>query len=118
MVLPWSSPPTETLVNTQEIDLKTWIGRRETVVDAFGPTPVRALAATLDHPAALISPGTPLPPLWHWLYFLPMHRQFWRGLDAEFDRIALDAQDLHDDATVDDDAFVEFAGEDEHEIYG
>ena len=86
MVLPWSSPPTETLVNTQEIDLKTWIGRRETVVDAFGPTPVRALAATLDHPAALVSPGTPLPPLWHWLYFLPMHRQSDIGPDGHAKR--------------------------------
>ena len=27
-------------------------------------------------------PGTPLPPLWHWLYFLPMHRQSDIGPDG------------------------------------
>jgi 3-methylfumaryl-CoA hydratase len=41
-----------------------------------------ALAATLDHPAAPVPPGTPLPPLWHWLYFLPLHRQSEIGPDG------------------------------------
>ena len=49
---------------------------------ASGPTPVVALTATLDHPAAEVSAGTPLPPLWHWLYFLPMHRQSEIGADG------------------------------------
>jgi 3-methylfumaryl-CoA hydratase len=56
-------------------ELGAWIGRSETVHDTVGPTPVVALTATLDHPAGAVPAGTALPPLWHWLYFLPMHRQ-------------------------------------------
>ena len=55
-------------------DLAAWVGRSETVHDTLGPTPVAALAATLDHPAAPVPVGAVLPPLWHWLYFLPLHR--------------------------------------------
>jgi 3-methylfumaryl-CoA hydratase len=43
---------------------------------------VKALAATLDHPAAPVADGTALPPLWHWLYFLPIHRQSEIGPDG------------------------------------
>jgi len=63
-------------------DLTAWIGRSETVHDTIGPTPVIALTATLDHPATPVEAGTPLPPLWHWLYFLPMHRQSEIGPDG------------------------------------
>ena len=63
-------------------DLTAWIGRSETVHDTLGPTPVLALAATLDHPATAVTSGTPLPPLWHWLYFLPLHRQSEIGPDG------------------------------------
>ncbi len=63
-------------------ELRAWIGRSETVVDSVGPTPVVALTATLDHPAVAVPVGTPLPPLWHWLYFLPMHRQSDIGADG------------------------------------
>jgi len=63
-------------------DLGAWIGRSETLRDTIGPTPVAALAATLDHPAAPVPPGTPLPPLWHWLYFLPLHRHSELGPDG------------------------------------
>jgi 3-methylfumaryl-CoA hydratase len=63
-------------------ELSAWIGRQETVADTVGPTPVRALAATLDHPAAAVPAGIALPPLWHWLYFLPMHRQSDIGADG------------------------------------
>ena len=55
-------------------DLTAWVGRSETVHDTLGLTPVTALAATLDHPAAPVQTGDVLPPLWHWLYFLPLHR--------------------------------------------
>jgi 3-methylfumaryl-CoA hydratase len=43
---------------------------------------VAALAATLDHPAAPLATGTPLPPLWHWLYFLPLRRASEIGPDG------------------------------------
>lgn len=62
--------------------LTDWIGRSETVHDTVTPTPVKALAATLDHPAAAVPAGTPLPPLWHWLYFLPLHRASEIGADG------------------------------------
>ena len=67
-------------------ELRDWIGRSETVDDQIGPTPVRALAATLDHPAAPVPAGTPLPPLWHWLYFLPLHRGSEIGPDGHAKR--------------------------------
>ena len=67
-------------------DPTTWIGRSETLHDTLGPTPVLALAATLDHPAPPVTPGTPLPPLWHWLYFLPLHRQSEIGPDGHAKR--------------------------------
>ena len=67
-------------------DITAWIGRSETLHDTIGPTPVVALTATLDHPAAPVATGTALPPLWHWLYFLPMHRQSEIGPDGHAKR--------------------------------
>ena len=67
-------------------DLASWIGRSETLVDTIVATPVVALTATLDHPATAVTDGTPLPPLWHWLYFLPMHRQSEIGADGHAKR--------------------------------
>jgi 3-methylfumaryl-CoA hydratase len=69
-------------MSTQQDDLRSWMGRSETVQDAIYPTPVVALTATLDHLAAPVPAGTALPPLWHWLYFLPMHRQSEIGADG------------------------------------
>jgi 3-methylfumaryl-CoA hydratase len=63
-------------------DLTAWIGRSETLHDTIGPTPLIALNATLDHAPMDVAPGTPLPPLWHWLYFLPRHRQSEIGPDG------------------------------------
>lgn len=63
-------------------DLRAWIGRSETAHDLIGATPVKALNATLDHPSMPVQAGTPLPPLWHWLYFLPLHRQSEIGPDG------------------------------------
>ena len=63
-------------------DLRAWVGRSETVPDRIGATPVDALNATLDHEAARAADGDALPPLWHWLYFLPLHRQSEIGPDG------------------------------------
>jgi len=63
-------------------DLQSWIGRTEVRIDTVGPTPVAALAATLDHASTEVPPGTPLPSLWHWLYFLPLHRHSELGPDG------------------------------------
>jgi 3-methylfumaryl-CoA hydratase len=73
-------------VITTEANLGAWIGRSETVCDTIHPTPVIALRATLDHPRAPVEHGSPLPPLWHWLYFLPMHRQSELGPDGHAKR--------------------------------
>ncbi len=62
--------------------LQEWVGRTETVSDDVTAVPVRALSATLDLPVPAAPPGTPLPPLWHWLYFLPVQRQSELGPDG------------------------------------
>jgi len=36
-------------LNLQASEPQAWVGRSETVRDTIGPTPVAALAATLDH---------------------------------------------------------------------
>jgi 3-methylfumaryl-CoA hydratase len=64
------------------MNLQDWIGKSETVTDVITPTPYAALAATLDRTAERPPPGTPLPPLWHWLYFLPIHRRSELGPDG------------------------------------
>jgi len=69
-------------VQSKLMELRQWIGRSETVTDQIGATPIQALGATLDHPAVLPAEGQPIPPLWHWLYFLPMHCQSEIGADG------------------------------------
>jgi 3-methylfumaryl-CoA hydratase len=73
-------------MDTSLDELRSWIGRSESVHDRIGATPVKALNATLDHPVLPADPGTPLPPLWHWLYFLPLHRQSEIGPDGHAKR--------------------------------
>jgi 3-methylfumaryl-CoA hydratase len=55
--MPESNPP-----------LDAWVGRSESQDDYVSAFPVTALAATLERE---VSPNT-VPPLWHWLYFLPV----------------------------------------------
>lgn len=62
--------------------LRQWIGKGEALNDEITLAPVRALNATLDLPEMEISAGMPLPPLWHWLYFLAAHRQSELGPDG------------------------------------
>jgi 3-methylfumaryl-CoA hydratase len=64
------------------MNLKDWIGRTEEAADVAAATPYAALSATLDRPAERPPAGTPLPPLWHWLYFLPLHRRSEIGPDG------------------------------------
>ena len=67
-------------------DLGRWIGRTETVDDVVTATPYAALSATLDRAADRPPAGTPLPPLWHWLYILPLYRQSEVGPDGHAKR--------------------------------
>ena len=50
--------------------MRQWVGRTKAVEDFAAPFPVRALIATFDEQDPDPKPGDPLPPLWHWLYFL------------------------------------------------
>jgi 3-methylfumaryl-CoA hydratase len=68
------------------VNLVDWVGRSETVEDEATATPYAALSATLDWPARRPPAGTALPPLWHWLYFLPLPRQSDIGPDGHAKR--------------------------------
>ncbi len=52
--------------------LKTWIGKSETSGETIAPFPANALAATLNRSDGFYQDGIALPPLWHWLHFLPI----------------------------------------------
>src|SRR4051794_19147101 len=69
-----------------DMNLREWIGKSETVFDIAPATPYAALAATLDRAPERPPPGTKLPALWHWLYFLPLHRQSEIGPDGHAKR--------------------------------
>ena len=58
-----------------------WVGRSEDSVDRITRAPIRLLQATLDDANPSELPAT-LPPLWHWLYFLPGERQSDIGIDG------------------------------------
>src|SRR5450830_435726 len=54
--------------------LKSWVGRTESVIDLSTPAPLNGLAATLDHDVPPWQTQM-VPPLGHWLYFLPQALQ-------------------------------------------
>lgn len=62
--------------------LRSWIGRRETRTEPITSAPATLLAATLDRPDILTGPGDALPPLYQWLYFLPVCPQSQIGSDG------------------------------------
>lgn len=66
--------------------LREWIGKTETTHDHITATPVAALSATLDRGQGVPEAGSVLPPLWHWLYFLPLHQQSEVGPDGHAKR--------------------------------
>ena len=63
-------------------NLTDWIGNSDVRHQRLEPWPVAALSALfdLDDPAA--EAGRPLPPMWHWLYFLPSARRSETGEDG------------------------------------
>lgn len=62
--------------------LRDWIGKTESHTDRITSVPIAALSATLDRDDLQPREGDKLPPLWHWLYFLPMHRESELGADG------------------------------------
>jgi 3-methylfumaryl-CoA hydratase len=51
--------------------LRDWIGRREIRTDLITAAQLAGLCATLDRDDPAPATGTPVPPLWHWVYFTP-----------------------------------------------
>ena len=75
--------PSRTLDSATLTHLQSWVGKSETLSDDITSAPVRALSATLDRDdSAPVAGSTVLPPLWHWLYFLPQQRQSEIGPDG------------------------------------
>jgi 3-methylfumaryl-CoA hydratase len=66
--------------------LQEWVGKSETRSDEVTAAPIAALAATLDIEMPYPQTGDALPPLWHWLYFLPFPRQSELGPDGHAKR--------------------------------
>ncbi|HDR9473997.1 HTD2 family dehydratase [Burkholderia multivorans] len=69
------------MTGEQPESFDAWIGRREDSVDRITRAPIRLLRATLDDAEPSALPDA-LPPLWHWLYFLPGERQSNIGTDG------------------------------------
>ncbi|HRI90631.1 MAG TPA: acyl-CoA dehydrogenase [Accumulibacter sp.] len=63
-------------------DYSAWIGRREISDDELALAPALAAAATLDDTLTHFEKGSPLPPLWHWFYFLPRAPQAQLDVDG------------------------------------
>ena len=55
------------------VDLTDWLGNSEERHDQIVAFPANALSATLNYDVKYLD-GSVLPPLWHWLYFLPIYR--------------------------------------------
>src|SRR5690242_13326760 len=66
--------------------LREWCGKTESRSDEVTAAPLAALSATLDRDDPFPRPGDRLPPLWHWLYFLPIARQSELGSDGHAKR--------------------------------
>jgi 3-methylfumaryl-CoA hydratase len=60
---------------------EAWVGRSAESADRVTEAPVRLMQATLDAADTGVLPAG-LPPLWHWLYFLPGERQSGIGPDG------------------------------------
>jgi 3-methylfumaryl-CoA hydratase len=50
--------------------LRTWVGKETSDVDSLSVRQARLMAATLGLSQSELSAGSPLPPLWHWIFFL------------------------------------------------
>lgn len=50
--------------------VESWRPEAVTETDGMPPAPAASLSAVLDLPGPAAAEGDPLPPLWHWLYFL------------------------------------------------
>jgi 3-methylfumaryl-CoA hydratase len=88
--------------------LRQWIGKEQVTQDTLSSRHARLMAATLELDQTRFTDGAPLPPLWHWLYFLeglppsqlgpdshpargsflppvPLQNRMWAGGQLDFD---------------------------------
>jgi len=75
-----------TLDSNQIATLQAWQGKTESTIDSVTAAPLAGLSATLDRADPAPTQGTVVPPLAHWLYFLPQHRQSEIGPDGHAKR--------------------------------
>ena len=103
--------------------LKQWVGKQESRTNVATAWPVAALAATLDRRDPEPATGDPIPPGWHWLYFLeakpaselgpdghpkrggflppvPLPRRMWAGGRIEFRRALKLGEALRRDSEI------------------
>ena len=73
---------TTTPPNEASADPTKWVGRTETLNDSVCAAPLLGWAATLDIGDLAPEAGTLVPPLAHWLYFLPRAPQSALGEDG------------------------------------
>ncbi|HWU26722.1 MAG TPA: MaoC family dehydratase N-terminal domain-containing protein [Rhizomicrobium sp.] len=66
---------------TEIAQLREWVGKCESLDDLAAPAPPRALAALLDHDTPPWAEDE-VPPLGHWLYFLPRAKQSEMDIDG------------------------------------
>ena len=75
-----------TLDSNEIATLQGWQGKTESTIDLVTAAPLAGLSATLDRTDPAPTNGTVVPPLAHWLYFLPQHRQSEIGPDGHAKR--------------------------------
>ena len=75
-----------TLDSNEITTLQGWQGKTESIIDSVTAAPLAGLSATLDRTDPAPTNGTVVPPLAHWLYFLPQHRQSEIGPDGHAKR--------------------------------
>jgi len=73
-------------MSAEQDPVREWVGRTETRTDTIDVRPVTLLSATLDRDDPPPRIGDLLPPLWHWLYFLPSYRHDEAGPDGHAKR--------------------------------
>ncbi|MEY3252188.1 MAG: hypothetical protein RL227_1161 [Pseudomonadota bacterium] len=81
-----TTPPSTDDLATSLAHWRQWLGRVERRHDTVCAAPLTGLAAMLDRDDPVPQAGSALPPLAHWLYFLPRPRQGEIGPDGHAQR--------------------------------
>lgn len=69
-----------------DTDFSEWAGKTRRVESDLSHWPAQAAAATLDASDLVLEPGSELPPLWQWFYFLGTEPQRRLGIDGHPER--------------------------------